>query len=121
MILSTISSLLKLRLLQKILRNARNCTTSPAKDTVVTVLDAYCKIGKNLALLLKQNPLIGELRLYDKNNGICSIAEDLSHIDTKTKIKSFGGSPVMKHAVTVSDQFFHQKNNYNFIMITKWK
>ncbi|KAG5895772.1 hypothetical protein JTB14_001620 [Gonioctena quinquepunctata] len=73
------------------------------KGFSVTILDAYCKIGRYLALLLKQNPHISELRLYDKNSKICAVAEDLSHIDTRTKVKSFGGKPVLKHAVTDAD------------------
>ncbi|CAH1173588.1 unnamed protein product [Phaedon cochleariae] len=73
--------------------------SSSNSSSIVTILDASCKLGKNLALLLKQSPLIGELRLYDKNRNICAIAEDLSHIDTRTKVKSFGGRPVLKHAV----------------------
>lgn len=52
-------------------------------------------------MLLKQCPLISELRLYDKDDSICVVAEDLSHIDTKTKVKSYCGISVLKHAVLV--------------------
>lgn len=81
----------------------KNCsiTSPPPKETVVTVLEACCKLGRHLALLLKQNPLIDELRLYDKDKRVAALAEDLSHVDTRTKIKSFGGMSVLKHAVTV--------------------
>nr|CAH7753442.1 unnamed protein product [Callosobruchus chinensis] len=73
------------------------------KPPVVTVLNACSKIGKFVALLLKQNPLVGELRLYDKSGAVCSVAEDLSHIDTRTRVRSFGGSAVLRHAVSEAD------------------
>ncbi|CAH1992435.1 unnamed protein product [Acanthoscelides obtectus] len=79
------------------------CCPPTPKPPVVTVLNACSKIGKYVALLLKQNPLIGELRLYDKNGTVCAVAEDLSHIDTRTKVRSFGGSAVLKHAVAEVD------------------
>lgn len=96
----------------------RYCMVSPPpKQTTVTVLDACTKVGRILSLLLKQNPLIGELRLYDKDSLVGSLAEDLSHIDTKTQIKSFTGASVLKYAVTVSTNQFASfllttSNNY---------
>lgn len=82
----------------------RNCAASlPLKEPTVTILNASTKIGRNLALLLKQSPYVGELRLNDKNNNVCAVAEDLSHIDTKVKIKSFGGKTAIKHAILVSE------------------
>lgn len=65
------------------------------------MLDGTHKVGRLTALLLKQCPLISELRLHDNHNSICLVAEDLSHIDTKTKVKSYCGLSVLKHAVTV--------------------
>lgn len=76
------------------------------KEYVVTILDACTKIGQVLSLLLKQLPLIGELRLYDKNaTTVANLAEGLSHIDTRTELKSFGGKQTLKYAVTVSNSF----------------
>ncbi|XP_018575306.1 uncharacterized protein LOC108914084 [Anoplophora glabripennis] len=78
----------------------RNCaSSSQLKEPTVTILNASTKIGRNLALLLKQSPYVGELRLHDTNNNVCAVAEDLSHIDTKAKVKSFGGKTAMKHAI----------------------
>lgn len=76
----------------------------PPKEPTVTILDACTKFGRILSLLLKQNPLIGELRLYDKCSGVGALAEDLSHIDTRTQLKSFEGKSVLKYAVSVSFQ-----------------
>ncbi|XP_074032301.1 malate dehydrogenase, mitochondrial isoform X1 [Leptinotarsa decemlineata] len=104
MIAPTVSDIFKKTAKSLFYVDIRHCSNSfRQKGYVVTVLDAYCKIGRYIALLLKQNPFIGELRLYDKNNNICAVAEDLSHIDTRTKIKSFGGKAVLKHAITDAD------------------
>ncbi|KAJ8919527.1 hypothetical protein NQ315_002148 [Exocentrus adspersus] len=76
----------------------RNCSSNPQQPTV-TILNASTKIGRTLALLLKQSPYLGELRLYDKNISICTVGEDLSHIDTRAKVKTYGGKTAMKYAV----------------------
>lgn len=43
-------------------------------------------IGQPLSLLLKNNPLITELSLYDIVHTL-GVAADLSHIDTPAKVK----------------------------------
>lgn len=47
-------------------------------------------IGQPLALLLKQSPLVTELSLYDIVN-TPGVAADLSHIETRAKVKGFTG------------------------------
>ena len=42
-------------------------------------------IGQPLALLMKMNPLVGELSLYDVV-GTPGVGADLSHIDTAPKV-----------------------------------
>ncbi|KAJ8986056.1 hypothetical protein NQ317_003349 [Molorchus minor] len=37
--------------------------------------------------------------LYDTNRKVCSVAEDLSHIDTRTRVNSFSGFSVLRHAI----------------------
>lgn len=68
---------------------------------VVTIINAYSRIGQSVALLLKQSPYINELRLYDSNKEVCNVAEDLSHIDTKAKVRSFRGLHVIRQAIEV--------------------
>lgn len=46
------------------------------------------KIGQPLSLLLKANPFIGDLALYDVVN-VPGVAADLSHINTTGKVKGF--------------------------------
>lgn len=79
------------------------CKKPEVLPPVVTVVDTLSTpIGKNVALLLKQNPFIKELRLYDKNKDVCAIAEDVSHIDTNTKVKSYGGPTTLRSAIEVN-------------------
>lgn len=54
----------------------------------VTVLGAAGGIGQPLSLLLKLNPHITELALYDVVN-VPGVAADLHHIDTDVKVQSF--------------------------------
>jgi len=59
----------------------------------VTVVGAAGGIGQPLSLLLKQSPLVTELRLYDVAPITPGVAADLSHIDTPAKVIGFGGGP----------------------------
>jgi hypothetical protein len=61
----------------------------PPSEPIVTVLDATSSVGVNLALLLKQNSHIKELRLYDEDSDTHPLAEDLNDIDTRTKVVPF--------------------------------
>lgn len=55
----------------------------------VAVLGAAGGIGQPLSLLMKTNPHVTELRLYDIK-GAPGVAADLSHIPTKAKVKGHG-------------------------------
>ena len=55
----------------------------------VAVLGAAGGIGQPLLLLMKTNPHVTELRLYD-SKGAPGVAADLSHIPTKAKVKGHG-------------------------------
>ncbi len=48
-------------------------------------------IGQPLSLLLKQSPLVTQLNLYDIVH-TPGVAADLSHIDTRAKVKGFKGA-----------------------------
>ncbi|KAH8798499.1 malate dehydrogenase [Flagelloscypha sp. PMI_526] len=54
----------------------------------VVILGAAGGIGQSLSLLLKANPLIRELGLYDVVN-VLGVAADLSHIATPAKVVGF--------------------------------
>ncbi|EFA02020.1 malate dehydrogenase [Tribolium castaneum] len=80
----------KLSVLPKTLRFSSSLcpSTAPIKP-IVTLLDTLSSVGSNLALLLKQNLDIYELRLFDEENNTNAFACDLNEIDTRTKLKSF--------------------------------
>lgn len=70
-----------------------------AAGRTVAVLGAGGGIGQPLSMLLKLNPLVGDLRLYDVNN-VQGVAADLSHIETPAKVTGFTGSANIAAALT---------------------
>jgi malate dehydrogenase len=61
----------------------------------VSVLGASGGIGQPLSLLMKLNPLVTELSLYDIVN-TPGVAADLSHINTASKVSGFKGDDLHK-------------------------
>lgn len=68
----------------------------------MAVLGASGGIGQPLSLLLKQNPLISQLALYDIVH-TPGVAADLSHIETPAVVKGFVGSDQLLECVADSD------------------
>ncbi|KAL6784255.1 MDH1 [Auxenochlorella protothecoides x Auxenochlorella symbiontica] len=68
----------------------------------VALLGAAGGIGQPLALLLKLNPQITELRLYDIAN-VKGVAADLSHINTSVKVSGHTGPDELGAALTGAD------------------
>ncbi|KAH9808636.1 Malate dehydrogenase, mitochondrial [Teratosphaeria destructans] len=58
----------------------------------VAVLGAAGGIGQPLSLLLKLNPRVSELALYDIKGGP-GVAADISHINTKSTVKGYDPTP----------------------------
>lgn len=65
----------------------------------VAVLGAAGGIGQPLSLLLKANPLVSELSLYDIVN-TPGVAADLSHICSPSTVKGFMGDDQLSEALT---------------------
>ena len=65
--------------------NSRTFSSSAARQSKVAVLGAGGGIGQPLSLLLKLNPHVTELSLYDIR-GAPGVAADVSHIDTKSEV-----------------------------------
>jgi malate dehydrogenase len=63
-------------------------STSARAQTKVAVLGAGGGIGQPLSLLLKIEPLVTELSLYDIR-GAPGVAADVSHVDTAAKVKGY--------------------------------
>ena len=68
----------------------------------VTLLGASGGIGQPLALLLKTNPRITELALYDIKQAatpVVGVAMDISHVDTAEVVKGFAGEEELEAAL----------------------
>jgi malate dehydrogenase len=63
----------------------RAFSTSSVRQTKVAVLGAGGGIGQPLSLLLKVDPLVSSLSLYDIR-GAPGVAADVSHIDTDSSV-----------------------------------
>ncbi|THC92978.1 hypothetical protein EYZ11_007539 [Aspergillus tanneri] len=63
-----------------------------ASASQVTVLGAAGGIGQPLSLLLKLNPRVSQLALYDIRGGP-GVAADLSHINTNSVVSGFDPTP----------------------------
>ncbi|KAF8127240.1 lactate/malate dehydrogenase [Boletus edulis] len=66
----------------------RYFSTTAARNTKVVVLGAGGGIGQPLSLLLKTDPLVTSLNLYDIR-GAPGVAADISHIDTPSEVQGF--------------------------------
>ena len=67
--------------------SARNFSSSAARQTKVAVLGAGGGIGQPLSLLLKGDPLVSSLSLYDIR-GAPGVAADVNHIDSASDVRS---------------------------------
>ena len=67
------------------LSQSRGFSSSAARQTKVAVLGAGGGIGQPLSLLLKLNPDVTSLSLYDIR-GAPGVAADVSHVDTPSKV-----------------------------------
>ncbi|KAJ2894290.1 malate dehydrogenase [Zalerion maritima] len=67
---------------------ARAFSASARQLSKVTVLGAAGGIGQPLSLLLKMNPRVTELSLYDIRQGP-GVAADVSHVNTKSTVKGY--------------------------------
>ncbi|CAD6187635.1 unnamed protein product [Caenorhabditis auriculariae] len=78
--------------------SVRNSSSQPK----VALLGASGGIGQPLGLLLKQDPLVAHLALYDVVN-TPGVAADLSHIDSKAKVTAHTGAAELHAAVKDAD------------------
>ncbi|KAK3586406.1 hypothetical protein CHS0354_013110 [Potamilus streckersoni] len=76
----------------------RSFSSTQQQNFKVAVLGASGGIGQPLSLLLKTSPLITELSLYDIAH-TPGVAADLSHIETKAKVRGFMGPSQLKESL----------------------
>ncbi|RZC49143.1 hypothetical protein C5167_017574 [Papaver somniferum] len=68
----------------------------------VAILGAAGRIGQPLAMLMKMNPLVSVLHLYDVVNAP-GVTADVSHMDTGAVVRGFLGQPQLENALTGMD------------------
>merc|ERR1711909_130091 len=73
----------------------RQLSTSTTNNTAVAVMGASGGIGQPLSMLLKLNPAITKLNLYDIVH-TPGVAADLSHCETKSEVVGFVGQDQLK-------------------------
>lgn len=70
---------------QTLASSSRLFSTSASRLTKVVVLGAGGGIGQPLSLLLKKDPLVTALSLYDIR-GAPGVAADVSHVDSASEV-----------------------------------
>ncbi|XP_043713508.1 malate dehydrogenase, glyoxysomal-like [Telopea speciosissima] len=85
-----------------ILRRANCRAKGGAPGFKVAILGAAGGIGQPLALLMKMNPLVSVLHLYDVVNSP-GVTADISHMDSGAVVRGFLGQPQLESALTGMD------------------
>ena len=80
----------------------RTISTTPRNLQKVAVLGAAGGIGQPMSLLLKLNPKVSQLSLYDLHN-TPGVAADLSHINTPAVVKGYKGDDQLAAALKGAD------------------
>ncbi|KAK4804013.1 hypothetical protein SAY86_003830 [Trapa natans] len=80
----------------------RGYGTESVPERKVAVLGAAGGIGQPLALLMKLNPLVSRLALYDIA-GTPGVAADISHINSRSEVAGYMGEEQLGQALEGSD------------------
>lgn len=96
------SSLTRPKTIQSVTGFLRNLSTTARNDNKVAVLGASGGIGQPMALLLKNNPNISHLSLYDIVH-TPGVAADLSHISTPAVVTGHQGPEELPAALQGCD------------------
>merc|ERR1719295_1895311 len=90
------------RLLSLILPASRKYSTSMVRNKTVAVMGASGGIGQPLSMLLKLNPAVTKLNLFDIVH-TPGVAADLSHCETKSDSTGFVGQEQLKDSLVGAD------------------
>eukprot|EP00882_Tetradesmus_deserticola_P000194 GHRQ01000220.1.p1 GENE.GHRQ01000220.1~~GHRQ01000220.1.p1 ORF type:complete len:343 (+),score=135.92 GHRQ01000220.1:81-1109(+) len=82
--------------------SAAEFSTRAAKERKVAVLGAAGGIGQPLSLLMKMNPQVSQLSLYDVA-GTRGVGADVSHINSRAQAKGFEGPDQLAEALKGCD------------------
>ncbi|GFZ07545.1 lactate/malate dehydrogenase family protein [Actinidia rufa] len=80
----------------------RGYSSESAPERKVAVLGAAGGIGQPLALLMKLNPLVSKLALYDIA-GTPGVAADVSHVNTRSEVAGYVGEEQLGQALEGCD------------------
>ncbi|XP_062169243.1 malate dehydrogenase, mitochondrial [Alnus glutinosa] len=80
----------------------RGYSADSVPERKVAVLGAAGGIGQSLSLLMKLNPLVSKLALYDIA-GTPGVAADVSHINTRSEVAGYMGDDQLAKALEGSD------------------
>ncbi|KAF8025904.1 hypothetical protein BT93_F2661 [Corymbia citriodora subsp. variegata] len=80
----------------------RPYSSESVPERKVAVLGAAGGIGQPLALLMKLNPLVSQLALYDIA-GTPGVAADVGHINTRSEVAGYAGEEQLGQALEGSD------------------
>ncbi|KAK3030282.1 hypothetical protein RJ639_039865 [Escallonia herrerae] len=80
----------------------RYYSSESAPERKVAVLGAAGGIGQPLALLMKLNPLVSKLSLYDIA-GTPGVAADVGHINTRSEVSGYAGEDQLRQALEGCD------------------
>ncbi|XP_028763681.1 malate dehydrogenase, mitochondrial [Neltuma alba] len=80
----------------------RSYSSESVPERKVAVLGAAGGIGQPLSLLMKLNPLVSSLSLYDIA-GTPGVAADVSHINTRSEVAGYQGEEELGKALEGSD------------------
>ena len=84
---------------------SRSFSASATNFTKVAVLGAGGGIGQPLSLLLKSDPLVTSLSLYDIR-GAPGVAADVSHVDTASEVRVASNEPgIVAHFTPYAGQW----------------
>ncbi|KAK6132656.1 hypothetical protein DH2020_033608 [Rehmannia glutinosa] len=82
--------------------SSRGFSSESAPERKVAILGAAGGIGQPLSLLMKLNPLVSRLALYDIA-GTPGVAADVSHINTRSEVKGYAADEQLGQALEGSD------------------
>ena len=96
-------------------------------DSYVTLIISITGIGQPLSLLLKLNPAVTQLNLYDIVH-TPGVAADLGHIDTQSKVLGFVGQDQLKDSlvgmeivlIPAGNSFFKKLNGIKSSLVWKY-
>ncbi|XP_053600292.1 malate dehydrogenase-like [Plodia interpunctella] len=81
----------------------RKCFTTPVRNCTVSVIGGASDIGQTLCMMLRAQPTVSKLIVYDKSESTNGVLMDLSHIPTDACLKGYIGEETLDRALKEAD------------------